>query len=324
MLSRNAQGLYWMGRYLERARHGCRLLSDQLRTMEDRPVEQIEQSWRRLYRAIDRTPLGGHLESIGADEDFMLADAYTLADDLTFEPTNPDAIRNCLAAARENARQVRNTVGDRMWSCLNLAYLDMRDIGIETIWNDQPGAFYFRAEDAIRTFGGIADNAMYRDDAWHFLRLGWFVERTQLVAALVNAHIATFPTGTPHGDADWRSLLRICEANFAYRRLHSHEHRPGHVIDFLVADPHLAHSLRHALGQLTSALDAVSAGKPLEVEAGRRAGRMAASIDHDWPDRDRDDDAATHAVLQGICDNCRHVHDDIVATYFDYEIEDTP
>lgn len=61
MLSRNAQGLYWMGRHLERAQHGCRLLSDQLATMEDRPVEQIDQSWRRLYRSVERTPLGGFL-----------------------------------------------------------------------------------------------------------------------------------------------------------------------------------------------------------------------------------------------------------------------
>ena len=324
MLSRNAQGLYWMGRYLERARHGCRLISDQLETMEDRPVEQIDQSWRRLYRAIGRDPLGGFLASSESDEDFMLADAYTMADDLTFEPNAPYSIGNCLAAARENARQVRNTIGNRMWSCLNLAYLDVRDVGIETIWNDQPRAFYLRTEDAIRTFTGIADSGMYRDDAWHFLRLGWFVERVQLVAALVDAHIAVFPTGTSHDESDWRSLLRICEAHFAYRKLHSLDHRPSHIVDFLVADPQLAHSIRHALRQVVDALDHVSAGRPLEVEAGRRAGRMAAGIDHDWPVRDRDDDDATRAALQGIGASCRRLHDDIASTYFDYEIEDTP
>ena len=324
MLSRNAQGLYWMGRYLERARHGCRLLSDQLTTMEDRPVEQIEQGWRRLYLAIGRSPLGGHIESMGADEDFMLADAYTLADDLTFEPGNSDGIRTCLAAARENARQVRNTIGNRMWSCLNLAYLGMRDMEIETIWNDQPRAFYLRTEDAIRTFTGIADSGMYRDDAWHFLRLGWFVERTQLVAALVEAHIAIFPTGTPHGESDWRSLLRICEAHFAYRHLYSLEHRPSRIVDFLVADPQLAHSIRRALRQIVDALDAVSDGQLLQIEAGRRVGRMAAGIDHDWPNRDPDDDDATRAALQGIGESCRSLHDDIASTYFDYEIEDAP
>ena len=324
MLSRNAQGLYWMGRYLERARHGCRLLSDQLATMEDRPVEQIEQSWRRLYRAAGRTPLGGYLEPGADDEDFMLADAYTLADELTFEPGNPDSIRNCLASARENARQVRNVIGNSMWTSLNLAYLDLRDLGIETIWNDRPGVFYRGAEDAIRTFSGIAESTMYRDDGWHFLQLGCFVERAQCLAALVDAHIAIFPTGSPHGEADWRSLLWICEARFAYRHLYSLDHRPSRMVDFLVADPRLTHSIRYALARIVDALDHVSAGHRLDVEAGRRAGRMAAGIDHDWPNRDPDDDDATRAALQDTGESCRRLHDDIAATYFDYEIEDAP
>ena len=86
----------------------------------------------------------------------------------------------------------------------------------------------------------------------------------------------------------------------------------------------LAHSVRHTLRQVGDALDAVSAGRPLEFEAGRRAGRMAAGIDHDWPNRDPDDDDATRAALQGIGLACRHLHDDITATYFNYEIEDSP
>ena len=83
MLSRNAQGLYWIGRYLERAEHGCRLLADQLKALEDRPVEDIDRTWRRLYAGLDRKPIGGSLESNLDDEGFMLADSYTLADDLT-------------------------------------------------------------------------------------------------------------------------------------------------------------------------------------------------------------------------------------------------
>ena len=176
MLSRNAEGLYWMGRYLERAQHGCHLLAEQFIIIED-PVEQIDQSWRRLYMAVGRTPLGGHIDPLPDDEDFMLADAYTLADDLTFEPTNPDAIRNCVAAARESARQVRNINPDKMWSSLNLAYFDLRDVEMETILEQPPGTFYDRTEGAVRTVSGVAEGTIYRDDGWHFLQLGRFVER---------------------------------------------------------------------------------------------------------------------------------------------------
>ena len=324
MLSRNAQGLYWMGRYLERAQHGCHLLAEQFIIIEDRPIEQIDQSWRRLFRAVGRTPLGGHLDPPPDDEDFMLADAYTLADDLTFEPTNPNAIRNCVAAARESARQVRNVIPDKMWSSLNLAYIDLRDVEMETIWNDRPGTFYDRTEGAIRTVSGVAEGTIYRDDNWHFLQLGRFVERLQSVAALLDSHIAQFATAAPDDDADWLSLLWICEAHFAYRRLYSQGLRPTSMVDFLVADPSLSHSIRHALGRIVEALGAVAAGPPLRIEAERRAGRMVASIDLDWPDRDPEDDDATRAVLQDLGDSCRQLHDDIAAAYFDYEIEDAP
>ena len=280
MLSRNAQGLYWISRYLERAQHSCRLLADQLKALEDRPVEDIDRTWRRLYAVLDREPIGGSLESNLNDENFMLADSYTLADDLTFEPNNPDSIRNCIATARENARQVRNVIGKDMWYCLNVAYLELRDTGIGDIWDDQPGEFYLRTEDTIRTFSGIVDSTMYRDDSWHFLQLGRFIERAQLLATLVGAQMATFPTGEPHTESDWRSLLQICEARSAYSHQYSLEYRPDNVIDFLVSDPLLSHSIRYALAQISDALDAISAHRPA-VEAGRLGGRMAAHIDYD-------------------------------------------
>ena len=169
---------------------------------------------------------------------------------------------------------------------------------MENIWNDRPGTFYDRTEGAIRTVSGVAEGTIYRDDNWHFLQLGRFVERLQSVAALMDAHIALFPTAAPDDDADWLSLLWICEAHFAYRRLYSQGLRPTSMVDFLVADPSLSHSIRHALGRIVEALDAVAAGPPLRIEAERRAGRMVASIDLDWPDRDPEDDDATRAALQ--------------------------
>lgn len=323
MLSRNAQGLYWISRYLERAEHGCRLLADQLKVLEDRPVEDIDRAWRRLYAALDCKPVGGSLESNLNDEDFMLADSYTLADDLTFEPNNPDAILSCISAARENARQVRNVIGKDMWYCLNTAYLELHKLGIEDIWSNQPGEFYLRTGDALQTFSGTAASTMYRDNGWHFLQIGRFVERTQLLTKLVDAQIATFPLTEPHIESDWRSLLQICEAQVAYSHRYSLEYHPGDVVDFLVSDPRLPHSVRYALAKVSTALDVISVHRPA-VEANRLAGRMAALIDFDWPCRDPEDDTATRNTLQNIRNSCRRLHEDLQATYFDYEVEDKP
>lgn len=324
MLSRNAQGLYWIGRYLERAQHGCRLLIDQLETLKDRSVEEIELSWRRLYGALGRVPLGGQLGSNLGDDWFMLADAYTLADDLTFEPDNPDAVRSCLGTARENARQVRNTINKDLWTCLNLLFLGMRELSIEDIWQDRPAEFYQGTENAIRTFAGIADSTMYRDESWHFLQLGRFVERTQLLADLIDAQLATFPAGEQPPESDWLSLLRICGARVAYGRLFSLQVRPSLVVGFLVTDPLFSRSIRFSLGVISDALGVISAGQPLTLEAGRRAGRLVARIDCEWPNHDLEDEDATRALLQQVGQSSRLLHDDIRAAYFDYEIEDAP
>ena len=184
----------------------------------------------------------------------MLADAFTLTDDLTFEANNDDSIRNCIAAARENARQVRNVIGNDMWSCLNLLFLGMRDIHVQDIWGDRSGKFYLRTEDSIRAFHGIADSSMYRDNGWHCLQLGRFVERVQHLAGLLDAHLDVFPSDERYVESDWRSLLQICEARVAYSRLHSLDYRPSRVIDFLVCDPLLSHSIRHALGRIGASM----------------------------------------------------------------------
>ena len=94
------------------------------------------------------------------------------------------------------------------------------------------------------------------------------------------------------------------------------------MVDFLVADPLASRSIRYALAQVCAALDAVSAGRPLIAEAGRRAGRLAAAIDYDWPNRDPADEEAIRATLRGIGESCRRLHDDIDAAYFSYGLED--
>ena len=324
MLSRNAQGLYWISRYLERAGHGCRLVQIQYRALQDRTVQELDRTWLRLYLSLGREPLGGRLGSNRDDDDFMLADAYTLTDDLAFEPDNADAIRNCVAAARENARQVRNVIGNEMWTRLNLLYLGMRDLGVQDVWSDRAGDFFADTQDSIRGFFGIADNSMYRDNGWHFLKLGRFVERAQHMTALLDAQLEVFPTDRRHAETDWRSLLQAAFARVAYSRLHSLDFKPASVIDFLVSDRLLSHSIRHALENISGALDAVSEQRPLAVEARRRAGRVTASLEYDWPNRDPGDDAATRATLATIRDACRRLNEDIEASYFNYEIEDSP
>ena len=195
MLSRSVQGLYWMGRYLERTERLSHLLQLQTEALVDRPVRDIYAGWRRIYGGLQREPPVGSLSLADSDDlelvwsprsdDFTLADSYTLAGDLTFERTNPDSILNCLAQGRENARQTRHLITTEMWLRLNLAYLRIRNLEIEDIWAALPEDFYAGIIAETDAFAGAAAATMYRDEGWRFLQLGRFVERAQFLPALL-------------------------------------------------------------------------------------------------------------------------------------------
>ena len=168
MLSRSAEGLYWIGRYLERTDQLCRLLREQVETLVDRPLREIHFGWRRIYGALGRVPPGANVGLGGTDDDFTLADAFTLADDLTFERSNIDSVWNGFSMTRENARQMRHCISAEFWSSLNLAWLRLKSQRIEQIWKTAPETFYLEVSREIDTLDGVAATTMYRDDGWRF------------------------------------------------------------------------------------------------------------------------------------------------------------
>ena len=299
MLSRSAQGLYWMGRYLERADHLSRLLQLQTGALVDRSVSEIYGGWRRIYGSLNRVPPGGSLEMAGDDpggasqfqgtgttngqsqtaqrmgDDFTLADSFTLADDLTFERANPGSMWSCFALGRENARQMRNCISAEMWRSLNLTYLKLQQISILDIWNASPESFYMQTAEDIETFVGVAAATMYRDEGWHFMQLGRFLERSQLASSLLLAQLEEDEQPTEHTESDWMTLLRVFHAQEAYIRTHGVEIRPERALDLLVTDPLLPDSMRRSLDTLSGELEAIGTGpdRGSTEAANRMAGR---------------------------------------------------
>jgi len=322
MLSRNAQGLYWMGRYLERASHLCRLLQLQVEALVDRPIPEILFGWSRIYDSVVRRPPGGGLDA-GASDDYTLADSYTLAGDLTFERSNPGSVRSCFAAGRENARQMRHCISAEMWTCLNLAWLRIRDLEIEDIWKISPEGFYAGTEREIDTFTGVAEATMYRDEGWRFMRLGRFIERAQLCTALLLAQVAATRSpddGETSGEG-WTSLLRAYRAFDAYERSYSVEVRPEQVLDLLVTDPLLPGSLCRSLDTTAAELAAIGPGPGSRDGAGagaeELAGRLCALVRGGWPGRDR------AALLAQVSADNLELHDLVNAAYVDYDVGDS-
>ena len=318
MLSRSAEGLYWMGRYLERARHLSRLLRLQTEALVDRPVNEIHFGWLRIYGSLHRQPPVGSLELL-AQDDFTLADSYTLADDLTFEPTNPDSVWSGISNGRENARHVRHCLSAEMWTCLNRTYLRVQGMTIQDIWASSPERFYAETVADIDTFAGVAAATMYRDEGWRFLNLGRAIERVQLSSALLQAQIAAADHTRDVSEAAWTGLLRLYHALEAYHRTCGLTVEPRRVLDLLATDARLPDSLCRSLHMLSAefADTAASPNGRAAAAAQRLIGRMSALVNYDWLDQDDQ-----QALLQRLDAHGRDLHDLVTDSFFNYPVHD--
>lgn len=321
MLARSAQGLYWMGRYLERAEHLAHHTRFQVASLVDRPLEEIQAGWRRIYESIGRKHPDPEQIGHESGESMMLADSFTLADDLTFERSNPHSIYSCFAMGRENARQMRHCISTEMWLSLNLPYLRVREIRIEDIWQNEPEGFYVKLARDLNAFSGVTEATMYRDEGWNFLRLGYAIERLQLISALVLTQMA-MDAGLPQPfEPGWKAILRVNQAFDAHNRAYGNQAEAGNVVNLLVTDPQLPRSVRRVLDVTLQLVHAIGPGPEPAVSARlhRLAGRTHSLIAHEWPDR-----ADRETMLRQVALDSEKLHDLLNEAYFEYPIEDSP
>lgn len=316
MLSRSAQGLYWMARYLERAAHLCRLMQLQVETLVDRPLREIHFGWNRVYSSMNQSPPAGTLEAFGSD-DYTLADSYTLADHLTFEPTNPDSIWNCFAYARANARQVRNYISAEMWLSLNMAYLRLQELDIREIWQATPESFYAGTAEEINTFTGVTDATMYRGDGWHFIQLGRYIERVQLSASVLLSQIDANEREDESFDADWANLLHVFHAFDAYVHAYSVVVQPGQVLDLIVTDEMLPGSVRRSLDMIGAVLGVIGPGP--SPRSSEEASELSASLCA-LVGEGRGGVSEWRAALDRVDVDSKALHQCVVNAYFDYPL----
>ena len=318
MLSRHAQSLYWIGRYLERANHLCRLLRLQSEALVDRPVREIHFGWNRIYSSVKRSPPGGSVEIFG-DEEFALADSYALADDLTFERSNPDSVFSCFAKGRENARDTRHCISPEVWTCLNTSYQRLQQQDMASVWRWEPTQFYDETAAEINTFGGLTESTMYHDEGWSFLQLGRYVERVQGVSSLLLSQV-DIGSGEVI-EADWISLLRIFHALEVYQHIHKADVVPHRVLDLLVGDPLLPESLCRSVNLVTTEIDTIGRGPRRHSSRAvqRLTGRLSSLINNEWPDRDDRID-----LLRELDEYVSELHFLVTAAYFEYPVQERP
>ncbi|WP_240695542.1 alpha-E domain-containing protein [Candidatus Chloroploca sp. Khr17] len=315
MLSRVADNLYWMSRYLERAEHTARVLAVGLMQTIDQNPRQAHPRWTRLLEAIGASSL--------ADEE---ADASRITASLTFDAENPHSIVSCIASARANARQVREQISSEMWEQLNRVYLRVRASSAAQIWQGEPIEFYQRLKEGAHLFQGITDATMSHGEGWFFIQVGRYLERAGATAKLLDTHFQVYFAPEAEGIAllefnDWVTLLKSCTAFEAYCKVYTADVQPPSVAEFLLLDSESPRSVRFAADRIERGLQAISrsTGSRWAGRAERLAGRLRASLDYGQVDEIMAEDM--HAYLDAIRRQCGAIHAAIYQAYITYSVE---
>jgi uncharacterized alpha-E superfamily protein len=315
MLSRVADSLYWMARYLERAEHSARLLAVKLESMIDETAEGAEDSWTRVTHALSPQP-------IEADA----RDSLAVASALAFDRTNPSSLAAALRLARGNARQVREELSTEVWENLNRLYLNLQTANTNLASVHQPGELFRNAMDELYALGGLTYTTLRHGEGWYFLELGRYIERAQLISRLLDIHFGIVAPGyaAPPPDpkySDWLVLLKFCNAFEPYCRQYTAAIRPEHIAELLLFDAGFPHSVRFSIDRVGDALGRVAPGAPPARRAGceRLAGRLKAAVDFG-----RIEDLAGGTIdtfLVDISRQCEQIHDAVYAAYIAYDAE---
>jgi uncharacterized alpha-E superfamily protein len=313
MLSRVADSLYWMSRYLERAEHTARLIGVHLTLSLDQAGAGA-QRWRRMLASLRAEHVAGE-------------DAFGYARSLTFDMQHEGSVVACIAQARENARQVREQISTEMWEQINRLYLTVRAADALRAWDDEPLRFYQAVKEGAQLFQGVTDSTMTHGEGWRYISLGRYLERAMSLAALLDVHCGSFPQGrqramTTDEYFEWLGLLKSCTAWEAYCKVYSADLLPDCIVEFLLLNNAFPHSVHFAIERVQHALDAIAdlTGTRKQGRVHRLAGRLLAQLSYAQIDEVLSENNL-HTYLREVQESCGAIHDGIYAAYVAYAVE---
>lgn len=261
MLSRIAESLFWIGRYLERADDTARILDVQMQVLIEDPGMDERTSCEQL------------LSVMGVEDYTGQPNRWMMLDLLAHNPESPVSIAAAIGAARESSRRARETLSTDIWAAIN------------TTWRGLPSARAMRPPDMFnwvrnRTamISGIADSTMSRDDGWHFYMLGRSIERVDMTARLLStAALASGP------QVAWPTTLRACGAYESFIRAYRGIEADRQAAEFLLLDRWFPRSIVSSLAEAERALGKLASSgqrSGFSDEAQRLLGRARTELEY--------------------------------------------
>lgn len=253
MLSRVAESIYWMSRYVERAENVARFISVNLNLMLDNPTPGSQQ-WLPLINVTGDGP--------GFEKKYGTATQANVVRFLALDADYPNSIVSCLGRARDNARSIRETISSETWEQLNEFEGFVREAARTRQALDDPHEFFDHVRLAGHLFQGIIDATMSHNQGWHFARMGRMLERADKTSRLLDVkYFILLPSvqdvDSPIDDLQWSAVLQSVSAFEMYRK-RFHGITPRRVVEFLLLDGDFPRAIMHCVRAADSSLHAIT------------------------------------------------------------------
>jgi uncharacterized alpha-E superfamily protein len=257
MLARNAESLYWIGRYVERADDTARILDVSVHQLLEDATVDADTASRTLLAVLGITPPDG-----------IVLDVWTLTELVAMSPDRSGSIVSSISSARENTRVAREVVSSELWHCINAMWnaVPERQRAARRVG---PHEFFTFVENRAAMFAGLADSTMSRDDGWRFLVLGRSVERVDMIVRLLMSRVGDKPTSP-----GWVTVLRSAGAHDTYLRTYRGALDSSRVVQFLLMDRLFPRSVFHALSQAEACLQELERGPSARIGANAESARL--------------------------------------------------
>jgi uncharacterized alpha-E superfamily protein len=309
LLCRVAENMFWVSRYVERAIAVTRVVDVTVHLALDSGDSEASgvDFWLPLLGPAVEGAVDGPLPAV-QDVHYYLG----------FDTDNPGSLVSCVRAAREAARQVRDSISSEMWEQINTTHLMVAERRRSGELEDESHTFYKGIRDSLMLIQGLADATIAHDEAWQFLTLGTSLERANTVARLlrVQGHLLTEPAA---GDdtVRWLAVLRTAGSAEGYSRFYSLRVEPIRVLEFLLLNPTFPQSVRYSLGAAWGALESIAratdegSGPPV-----RALGLLQARLEHSSVDEVME--GGLEDFLTSIQADIAHVSDRVTRAFFRY------
>lgn len=312
MLSRVANSVYWMHRYIERAENYARFMSVNFNLALDLPPN-VDQQWEPLLTATADKELFKKYYKKPTRENVIQF--------MTFDKHNPNSIVSCLSNARENARTIREVISKEMWEHLNTFYLMVRDTPSQQEWEESQH-FFTEIRNSTQLFYGIIDATITRNEAWHFGRLGRFLERADKTSRFLDVKYFTLLpeielVGSTLDLMIWSAVLKSVSAY----NMHRQQYRsltPSSIVEFLILDKMFPRAVAHCIRQAELSLYEIS-GNNITQGFGNAAERALSKLRTDIEFTETADIFKTglHQYLDNFQTRTNEIGTAVFETYFD-------